>query len=81
MSHQLTAAPSQLSALQQRHISLKARAAKVAAREDVVSIYHLGDVIAEIEADQALHGELGQITEAITLNRVIARLKALLPLR
>ena len=71
---------SKLSSLQQRHEEAKARARKICRNEPgVISIYDLGEAIAEIEAKQTLHSELGHLAEAITLNSVIARLKILIP--
>lgn len=69
------------SPLQQRHFDAIARANKVCRSEPgVLSKYALGEVIAQIEADQIHHGDLHQIAECITLNRVIARLKTLIPI-
>ena len=66
--------------LQQRHAELVARSYKICQQEPtVISIFDLGFVIAELEADQIHHGAHGDIAESIVLNRTIARLKALLP--
>ena len=68
------------SQLQQAHANAKARAAEIAAREPhLISIFDLGEVISQIEDDQIHHGRHLELAESITLNRVLNRLKALLP--
>jgi hypothetical protein len=62
-----------------KHATAKARAKEISDREPhLVSAFVLGEVIAQIEADQILHGERGELTESMTLNRVLARLAPLL---
>jgi hypothetical protein len=68
------------SQLQQAHANAVARAAEIAAREPhLISVFALGEVISQIEADQIHHGRNLELTESITLNRVLARLKSLIP--
>ena len=68
------------SQLQQAHSNAVARAAEIAAREPhLISIFALGEVISQIEADQIHHGQNLEFAESIALNRVLNRLKALLP--
>jgi hypothetical protein len=67
--------------LQAAHAAAVQRSNAICARErGVISIYALGEVISEIEADQIHHGSNGEIGESIALNRVINRLKQLLPI-
>lgn len=76
MSH-LQASPSRLQAA---HAAAIRRANSICAREPgVISSYSLGEVIAQIEADQLDHGRHLEVAESITLHRVLNRLKALLP--
>jgi hypothetical protein len=76
-AHQLAVHRTQLQAA---HDAAKSRAAKIAAREHgVISIYTLGEVIAEIESEQAAAGARLDIDVSIALHSVTARLKALLP--
>ena len=66
--------------LQQRHAELIARSYKICKQEPtVVSIFDIGLVISELEADFIHHSAHQEIAECIVLNRTIARLKALLP--
>jgi hypothetical protein len=66
--------------LQQRHAEAIAQTNKLCKLyPTVVSIFDIGFVIAEMEADQIDHAAHGDIAECIVLNRTIARLKALLP--
>jgi hypothetical protein len=75
--HQLQISPTRLQAA---HQAAKARARKIAHREQIViSIYDLGEEIAQLEAEAAYQASNGNITEVITLSRVINRLKKLLP--
>jgi hypothetical protein len=68
------------SQLQAAHAAAVARANTICARESgVISIYALGEVIAQIEADQLDHAHHLELTESITLHRVLRRLKDLLP--
>ena len=68
------------SQLQQAHANAVARAAEIANREPhLVSVFALGEVISQIEADQLDHGRNLELAESIALNRVLARLKALIP--
>lgn len=68
------------SQLQATHAAAKARARKVCQREPgVISKYDLGDILAELELAQIIHGQLGHFAEAITLNSAIAKLKTLIP--
>jgi hypothetical protein len=68
------------SQLQQAHANAFNRAAEIAAREPhLISVFALGEVISQIEADQIDHGRNLELAESITLNRVLARLKALIP--
>jgi len=68
------------SQLQQAHANAVARAAEIANREPhLISIFDLGEVISHIEADQILHGQRLELAESITLNRVLNRLKSLIP--
>ena len=68
------------SQLQQAHANAVARAAEIANREPhLVSLFALGEVISQIEADQLDHGRNLELAESIALNRVLARLKALIP--
>ena len=66
--------------LQQRHAELIARTNKICKAEPtVVSIFDIGFVISELEADFIHHSAHHDIAECIVLNRTITRLKALLP--
>ena len=68
------------SQLQQAHANAVGRAAEIANREPhLVSVFALGEVISQIESDQIDHGRNLELAESITLNRVLARLKALIP--
>lgn len=68
--------------LQAAHAAAIQRANAICAREPgVISIYALGEVISQIEADQIDHGRNLEIAESITLNRVLNRLKALITIR
>ena len=67
--------------LQQKHAAAKARAKEICEREPhLVSVFALGEVIAQFQADQIDHGRNLEFAESITLNRVINRLKQLLPI-
>lgn len=80
IAHESARARLYRSQLQQAHANAVARAAEIAKREPhLVSIFALGEVISQIEADQILHSQRLELTESITLNRVLARLKALIP--
>lgn len=79
-SGKLIALPPPQTPIQQRHAELIARTNKICQQEPtVISIFDLGFVIAELEADFIHHGANGDVAESIVLNRTIARLKALLP--
>ena len=71
---------SKLSSLQQRHEEAKARARKICRNEPgVISIYDLGEVIAEIE-DEAMQAMAAlKISSAFTAAKIADRLKKLLP--
>jgi hypothetical protein len=72
--------PAPQTPLQQRHAEAIAQTNKLCKLyPTVISIFDLGLVIAELEADQIHHGAHHDIAECIVLNRTIARLKALLP--
>ena len=74
------AAAEYVSQLQAAHAAAIARARKICQREPgVVSKYDLGEIIAELELAQIIHGQLGHLAEAITLNSAIAKLKTLIP--
>lgn len=80
-AHESARARTYRTQLQQAHAAAIARANAICAREPgVISIYALGEVISQIEADQIYHGHNLEIAESIALNRVLARLKALLPI-
>lgn len=68
------------SQLQQARANAVTRAAEIAAREPhLISVFALGEVISQIEADQIEHGSRLELAESIALNRVLNRLKKLIP--
>jgi hypothetical protein len=80
IAHESARARLYRSQLQQAHANAVARAAEIANREPhLVSIFDLGEVISQIEADQLDHGRNLELAESIALNRVLARLKQLIP--
>jgi hypothetical protein len=67
--------------LQARHQAAKVRARKIASREpSVISIYDLGAEIAQIEHEAIHQSELENLEIVIHLQRIITRLKSLLPI-
>ena len=80
IAHESARARLYRSQLQQAHANAVARAAEIANREPhLVSIFALGEVISQIESDQLEHGSNLELAESIALNRVLARLKQLIP--
>jgi hypothetical protein len=66
--------------LRRAHARAVARAAEIAAREPhLISIFALGEVISQIEADQIHHAQSKDFAESAILHRVIARLQTLIP--
>lgn len=66
--------------LQQAHFDAIARANKIAAREhNLITTFALSSVIEEFKAAQLHHSQQGEMPEAIAYNRIIARLKSLIP--
>lgn len=77
-----TSEPETLSKLQLDRIAREARANKICRAEpDVISVFPVSSLIEELKAEQIQHSQSGEIAEAIVLNSVIARLKALIPIR
>ena len=69
-------------ALQAAHDQAKERATALCIKQPgIITIYALGDAIADIEATQIRHIELREVAEAIALGLVMIRLKSLLPIR
>jgi len=65
---------------QRLHAELIARTNKICKAEPtVVSIFEIGFVISELEADFIHHAAHHEMAVCICLNRTIARLKALVP--
>lgn len=67
--------------LQAVHAAAKARARKVCQRErGVLSIYDLGELIAEIEDERDQAGAALNVDVLLVLDSVARRLKALIPI-